>query len=157
MALLLDDALRRQLEVPAVLGHLIFWCFELYEHTAADIEKHWGISADQAYGLGIRSTPTLIGNVIVSQDCVKRFGADTLSRVDGFYSFTREGSICVCLDWNDYCVCDLPCWRLDIDLFTRGLIVPQRSPIGHFRSLKIFRHARDQYPFTLKVRREAAA
>jgi hypothetical protein len=154
---ILDNALRRQLEVPAVYAYLIFACFDLFTHSQQDIEKHWSISADEAYRLGIRSVPSLIGNLIASQSCVEKFGAETVSNVPGFYSFTRTGQLCTCLEWNNFCCCDLPVWRLDLDSFPRGLIVPQRNSRGWFESLKIFRHVNDAHPFTLRVRREAAA
>jgi hypothetical protein len=154
---ILDDSLRRRLGIPATFAHLIFNCFDLFDQAAKDIDKHWAITSAEAYGIGVRSTPSLIGNLLAAQDCVQRFGVEVVSSVPGFYSFTRTGSICVCLEWNDFCVCDLPCWRLDLDSFPRGLIIPQRNSHGHFTSLRIFRHAQDQRPFTLRVRSETAA
>jgi hypothetical protein len=154
---ILSDSLKRQLETPAVYAQLIFFCFELFTHTAQDIEKHWMMGAREAYALGVRSTPSLLGNLLASESCVEKFGADTLTRVPGFYPYSRTGSLCNCLDWRDNCICDRQIWRLDIDPFPRGLIVPERNERGWFTSLKIFRHARDQKPFRLKVRRETAA
>jgi hypothetical protein len=159
MALLLDNALRRQLEIPATYGHLIFNCLDLFAHSEQDIEQHWSITADEAYRLGIRSVPSLIGNLVAAQACAEKFGSEVLERVPGFYHFNRLGSVCYCNEFSKLCVCDLPAWRLDIDSCwsKRGLIVPQRNSRGWFGSLKVFRHAQDPRPFTLKVRREIAA
>lgn len=154
---LLDSALRRQLEVPAVLGHLIYFCLNLYDSTAADIERHWGVPFTEAYSLGIRSVPGRTGNIIAAHECVKRFGPRIVSRVDGFYPYRRSGP-CECSDWGDSCFCERKIWRIDLDerLYGSGIILPQRGKHG-FASIKVFRHARDSRPFPLKVRREIAA
>ena len=157
MTVPLDNALRRQLEGPAVRAHLIFNCFDLLDHSAKDIEAHWQIGVDEAYRLGVRSAPTLIENLLASQSCLQKFGGDVLSRFDGFYTFVRERSNCDCLEWSSRCTCDLPCWRLDLGWFPRGLIVPTRNYRGWFDSLKIFRHPTDARPFQLRLRRGIAA
>lgn len=156
---ILNDRLRRELEGPAVYGFLIHFCLNLYEHSERDVEKHLGISADEACGLGVRSVPSLIGNLIASRSCVEEFGADIVSRVPGFYSFNRLGSVCVCHEWTSLCVCDLPAWRLDIDFCwsKRGLLFPVRNQLGWIVGLKVFRHPADQRPFTLRVRGARAA
>ncbi|MEP6637271.1 MAG: hypothetical protein ABJB97_11150 [Acidobacteriota bacterium] len=143
----------------AVYAYLITECLELFEHSVKDIEKHWSISADEAYSLGIRSVPTLIGNLLIASQCVERFGPDLLATVPGFYHFNRIGSVCMCNEFSDVCVCDLPCWRLDIDTCwaRHGLIIPQRNGQRWFSSLKVFRHAEDSRPFTLKVREATPA
>lgn len=135
-------------------------CFTLYEHSARDVEKLWGISADEACALGVRSVPSLISNLLSSQSCVEKFGADVVAKTPGFYWFNRTGSICVCNEWTDLCVCDLPAWRLDIDFCwsRRGLLLPViHNQSGWIVGIKVFRHPMDQRPFTLRVREARAA
>jgi hypothetical protein len=155
----LPNHLAAGLPVASVYGFLVHLCLSFYDYTAADVEKHWGMTADDAYSLGIRSVPTLVGNLVAAQACAARFGPDVLANVPGFYTFNRSGARCFCHEWNSLCVCDLPTWRIDIDFCwaKHGLILPQRSSRGWFESLKIFRHPQDARPFTLKVRREAKA
>lgn len=155
--MLLDSALRRQLEVPAVLGYLVYFCLNFYDATAADIERHWSMPFTEAYALGVRSVPSRNGNILASHECVKQFGPEVLSRIDGFYPY-RKGGPCDCSDWSESCFCGTPIWRIDLDerLCGPGIILPQRGKHG-FTSLKIFRHARDPHPFTLRTRREIAA
>jgi hypothetical protein len=156
MAFPLNDALKHQLETPAVIGHLIFNCFELWDHSARDIEKHWCVSASLAHRVGVRSVPGRIGNLLASRSCLESFGPDTLLRTGLFYSFTNAQGVCSCLEWNDVCVCGLPVWRLDLDPYPFGLIVPQTNDRGWFSHLRVFPHARAR-AFTLKVRTEVAA
>lgn len=158
-AMQIDTALRQKLAIPAVHGYLVHFCLNLYEHSAKDIEQHWTISADEAYRLGVRSVPGLAGNLVAAQACVEKFGAEIVQSVPGFYHFNRVGSVCICHEWTDLCVCDLPAWRLDIDFCwsRRGLLLPVRNERGWIVNLKVFRHAQDRHPFTLKVRREDLA
>jgi hypothetical protein len=154
----LSPALRDLMPRAAVHSYLIHNCFSLREDTAQSIEKDWQLSSAEIDRLAIRSCPTHIGNLLTSASCLKRFGRDVLSQVPGFYSFTREGLPCNCLEWRDDCVCHLESWQLDIDprLATRAFILPVRHhkyPLL-FESLRIFRHSRDEHGFLLKVRTE---
>lgn len=160
------SALRNQLpadlaeELPrcAVYGALILMYLDLSQDTANEIEKRWGISGDEAHRLGVRSIPTLVGNLLASQSCAERFGPDVLSQTPGFYWFDRQG-ICNCFEFTDLCVCELRQWRIDIDFCwsKRGVIVPRRNRVGWISELVVFRNLEDTRPFTLKVRTEKAA
>lgn len=159
MSILIDDALRRQLEVPAVNAYLIFSVLYLREDTAADIEKHWQKTAKEIDALRIRSCPGETLNLILGHLCLRRFGAAVLSRVPGFYSFSRNPVLCSCSEWRSDCVCSLRAWRLDLDpqLCRRGFLMPLRDSRGWLNQLLIFRHPRDSAPFVLRTRWEALA
>ncbi len=136
----LPNHLAGVLPAAAVHAHLIHFCLTLYEHSAQDIERHWGISADEAYSLGVRSVPRLILNLLSAHSCVEKFGPDVVAKVPGFYEYNG-------------------CWRLDLDarLARHGLLFPTRNEVGWLTSIKVFRDARDQYPFQLRVRKEGIA
>jgi hypothetical protein len=148
----LDNALHH-LAAPAIYSHLIHFCLDLRADTAGDIERGWSITPDEAHRLGLRSAPTWIGNLIASQACFEKFGAEILARVPGFFSFTRENSVCLCFEWNHECVCHLETWRLDLDshLARRGVVVPLKER-GMIVGLKIFRSIKDSRPFSLVTR-----
>jgi hypothetical protein len=156
MAFPLTDALKRELEIPAVIGWLVNNCLELWNDSAQDIEKHWGVSAKLAHRIGVRSVPGKFGNLLASQSCLENFGAEILLRSGLFYSVTNAKGFCDCLEWNQTCVCGIPSWRLDLDPYPHGLIIPQTNQRGWFSHLKVFPHARAR-SFTLRVRREIAA
>ena len=139
---LLSNEWKIKLAPPAVYGFWVHFCSNLREDSAKDIEKTWGMSSDEAYGLGLRSCPTLPGNLVSSQACFERFGSEILKNVPGFFPSTREGDVC---------------WKLDIDpyLSRRGIILPVRNHRG-IVNLKVFPHV-NAHPFTLTVRREIAA
>ncbi|MEP6742133.1 MAG: hypothetical protein ABJB61_06495 [bacterium] len=156
---LLNNALRRQLEGPAVLAYLIYFCLDLFKDSERDIEEHWGMDGNEAFSLGIRSVPSLVGNLVAAQACAEKFGPDMIGQTAGFYKFNRSDQVCCCNQFSDLCVCELSSWRLDIDFYLskRGLLLPVRDKRGLIVTLKVFRDAQDERPFTLRTRRELAA
>lgn len=138
MGILISTALRCQLLTPAVYSYLVRECLNLYKSTFRDIERHWQLDDEALFTLGVVSCPSEVTNLIASQACAAKFGE--LFDVPGFY------------------LCN-GAWWLDIDerLSQRGIILPIHNQRGWISSLKIFRHARDAYPFTLKLREVQAA
>src|SRR5258708_35330371 len=134
-----------------VFGFLIKRCLNLRKGTAADIERHWRMSAEEAYNSGIRSCPTEVENLTACRACRDRFGDEVLKRIEGFYQFDRQGTVCNCLEWRNCCVCRLRTWRLDLDpqFAERGIVI-----LGN-DSVLVFRHASDLHPSGLRLRRAA--
>ena len=159
MSILIDNGLRRQLEVPAVYASLIFAGLTLREDTARDIEKHWQVTAREINALCIRSCPSEVLNLLATRSCVEHFGSDVVSRIPGVITYSRDPALCNCLEWRPDCVCGLLAWRLDLDpqLSRRGFILPVTNARGWFTQLWVYRHARDSRPFLLQTRREAVA
>jgi hypothetical protein len=128
------------LRIAFVYEFLVRHCLNLCVDTARDIDRHWGIDPEDIDRLEIKSVPTFVTNLIGSNAVAERFG--DLSDVPGFYQ-------CRGL------------WWLDIDerLSRRGLVLPVRDPKRplFITGLKVFRHARDERPFMLKVRQERIA
>jgi hypothetical protein len=155
----LPPDLARDLPRSAVYAYLITFCLYLGQDTADEIEQRWGLSSDEAYRLGIRSVPTLIGNLVASTSCADHFAEELLRQTPGFYWFDRHKEICTCFEFSDLCVCELRQWRIDIDSCwaSRGVIVPRHNRVGWISELIVFRHLEDTRPFPLKVRSEVAA
>ena len=159
MGILIDSALKRQLEVPAVYARLIFAGLALSKDTARDIEKCWQVTAKEIDVLYIRSCPSEILNLIATHSCLEHFGSDVLGRIPGVYAYSRNPALCSCLEWRSDCICKLWAWRLDLDpqLCRRGFILPVTNACGWFTELWVYRHARDLSPFLLQTRRKAVA
>ena len=152
-------AIRRLLPRAAVFGFLIDCCLGLRKSTAADIERHWQMSAEEAYAFGVRSAPSEVQNIIASSACAQKFGESVLAQVSGFYRFDRVGSLCNCFEWGDDCVCHLQTWRMDMDprLAFRGIVMPIRYPqFLFFDGLHVFRSAQDATGFLFRLRTERA-
>src|SRR5262245_34806205 len=100
---------QRQLEKAAVLFHLIHNCLTLSREALSDLE-HQGFTLAEIEGHEIRSIPSETQNIVLSHECLKLFGPSILLASGLFYSFTRSGCICTCLDWSDQCACDGESW-----------------------------------------------
>lgn len=152
-SIILSDSERVKFSGPAVYGCLVHLLLDLRPDTERDIERDWQIAPDHAYGLGLRSVPSWIGNLLASEECLRRFGPAVLSLTPGFFSFTRKHSTCFCLEIFTECHCDESLWRIDLDdrLAARGIICPVKKG-GMIVGLKVFRNTRDRHPFNLVTR-----
>jgi hypothetical protein len=148
---------QEQLEKAAVLAFLIFDCLNVTKEIAGDLARFHKLTLTDIDRYDIRAIPTELQNLIISHESLNKFGPAILQRSNLFYSFNRSGDVCDCFDWRDDCCCDLKTWRLDLNasLSHRGLLLPIRDrQYGFFSDLLVFRHARDQKPFTLRLRSE---
>lgn len=150
-----------RLQRAGLIAELIYNCLPLTSDTVRDVQHHYNFTTSEIEGFCIRSVPTQAQNIIISHSCLDKYGPDALVASGLFYSFTRAGSVCFCLDWSDRCHCDSETWRLDISpSYQRGLLLPVRDKhYGFFTDLMVYRHVRDTSPFALRVRadRELAA
>jgi hypothetical protein len=127
----LCDLVRRS----AVYSFLVRCCLGLCAETEKDIEKHWGNSREEISDAGIVSSPTRIFNFFAAAACAEKYG--DLGDIPGFYRCGDD-------------------WWLDVDerLATRGLVLSVRHSQypGLIIGLRVYRHARDDRPFMLRVR-----
>ena len=108
--------------------------------------------------LGIRSVPSDVANTVIAHECMKAFGPETLRASNLFYKVTRAGGPCFCLEWSDQCVCAADSWRLAVDYYQRGLLMPVRHRrYGYYEDLLVYRHTRDARPFSVSLQAERAA
>jgi hypothetical protein len=150
----LAPALSPKLERAALLFFLVHDCLSLKKSAVQDLQHHlkWSIAEIERHE--IRSIPSDVANLIISTECLKKFGPSRLLASEMFYSFSRAGAICTCSEWSDICQCDLETWRLDVaPLYGRGLILPLRHKrYGFYSDLLVYRHPRDEQPFIVKLR-----
>lgn len=149
-----SPALRAKVERGALIGYLVLECLSLHDASAQDIEKHHSLTSLDLERRHLRSIPSDSENMVLSHECLNRFGADVLARSGLFYSFKRTRSTCYCSELFNLCICDRSTWRLDLNpmLAHRGVLLPLRdSQYGFFNDVLVFRHVRDEKPFPLKV------
>jgi hypothetical protein len=147
------------IERSALLYFLIHDCLKLTKDSVGDLQQHWKYSVAEIEKSRVKSIPTDPANVVISGECLKRFGPSRLLASKMFYSFTRSGSICTCDDWTaGACQCEGEAWLLDVagSIYPRGLLLPIRDHRGWYSDLLCFKSVRDQNPFILKVREVAA-
>jgi len=145
---------QQEIEKAGVLFFVVHECLSLRAALVRDLGCHQNLTLSEIEAYRIRSIPSEVENIILSKECLERFGPAVLRGTDLFYSFSRKGSVCSCLDWSDVCHCHLETWRLDVQpLYERGLILPIRDRrYGFYTDLMVFRHCRDEKPFVLQLR-----
>lgn len=129
---------------PALIAYLIDQCLSVTVDLAQTLEFHRGLSIQDIDRLGIRSIPSYIANLVISDECLKAFGPEVLRASDLFFA-----------------IADDP-WLLDIDEDhrDRGLLMPIMHKTHSYPiDLLLLRHLKDRRPFSIRVRadRKAAA
>lgn len=130
-----NDVLPAKMRQAAVYFYLICECLSITVDTMRDATHVWGLQEEDVFRLAIRSCPSKVTGLIAASACAEKFGK--LFDIPGFY------------------LCN-GCWWLDVDsrLSHRGLLVPVRDSRLWIVGLHVFRHARDERPFMLRVRPE---
>lgn len=119
-----------------IYATLIRCCLCLYDDSYNYVRRDWGLEEVEIIRLGLVSVPTNTLNLFACQELARRFG--DLGQTPGLYKLRGL-------------------WRLDVDekYSQRGLILPVRDDRLHIVSLRVFRHTKDQFPFTLQTRTES--
>lgn len=141
------------LQRAGLIAELVYNCLSITADTVRDVQHHFNLTVAEIEGFNVRSVPTQAQNIIISHSCLDSFGPDALTASGLFYSFTREGSVCTCFDWSTQCHCVGETWRLDVSpTYQRGVLFPVKDTrFGVFTDLLVYRHVRDEVPFSLRV------
>jgi hypothetical protein len=115
--------------------HLIYYyllhdCLSLKEHHAREIEKAWGITAEDAESSLIRPVPSRTARITIVSALAENFDYD-LNGVPGFfYDYTKELS---------------SAWRINLR-FESGLLRPYFDDRNRIIGLYIYRSINDRWP-----------